>query len=420
MRLLPLVAITVVTTTLTDTGVTAFVVCPVTVPTRSKMVVRTILTPRAISQAHWQSTTTTQLLATLPTQTSNDNDPTRTKPPPQFLEKVAFNLGALVLLAGVVLFHELGHFLVAKSFASAGVIVDEFSIGFGPKLASLPVPLQEQFSLRVIPFGGFVSINAASMQALPVWARLQILLAGPAFNLLLATILYTAQIMKDGLPVTVFDAGIGVAQVDPQSPADGLLHVNDVILAVDGKWVQKQPTASAMEVQRSISTLVGCVQDAHEGQPLVFTVQNPTTKTIRNVSVTPKPAMQSGKLTCGVYLVPNLIGVDLEKSNNALEATTLAMSHVVSMSKDVTIALTTWLQDVLTGKMNSSEYRLSGPVRVVQRTTGAVQTSAQTQDWTTVKAHIAAASVNLGVLNLLPFPPLDGFQALLAVLSAFV
>ena len=134
--------------------------------------------------------------------------PEKPNTPAALTERFSFPLVALALMAFVVLFHESGHYLTAKSI---GVPVDEFSVGFGPKLWGFQAFGKEHFNLRAIPFGGFVTINHAALAVLPWWPRIQILIAGPLFNLLLATLIYTYQIMfGNGLSVPVFDAGVVV------------------------------------------------------------------------------------------------------------------------------------------------------------------------------------------------------------------
>ena len=202
--------------------------------------------------------------------------------------------------------------------------------------------------------------------------------------------------------------------LDRDAPAQKLLHPGDIILAVNGKWIQKTPTSSALQAHRGISNLIEEVQHTKEGQSIIFTVRNPKTRETRNVHVTPQRKENSGIMTCGVYLLPNFIGLDTRNTKDPFEATALASSYVVQSAKDVAIGLATFSSDFVSGRMDSSEYRLSGPVSAVKKTTEIVKT----KDWDTVLDYTAAASINLGMFNCLPVPPSDGFQIVMATFAA--
>ena len=231
-----------------------------------------------------------------------------------FSLQLATPLGALAILAFVVLFHETGHYWMAKSI---GVPVDEFSLGFGPKIASLGG--DDTFSWRALPLGGYVSINRASMAALPWFLQVQILSAGVFFNLLLAWIIYTAQIWKgDGLPVPAFESGIVVGGLvettttdrtttnnksvasSSRPPAKGLLQPGDIIHAVNGKTVLARPTASEMEVNRAIDKLLAEIQATPDGQSVIFTVVDPKAsgqqRQVKNVQIQPRRIVSSSMI----------------------------------------------------------------------------------------------------------------------------
>jgi regulator of sigma E protease len=362
---------------------------------------------------------------------------------------LATPLGALAILASVVLFHETGHYWMAKSL---GVAVDEFSIGLGPKLLSLggggggASGMDTLFSLRALPLGGYVSLNRASMAALPWFLQVQILSAGVFFNLLLAWLIYTAQILSwmggQGLPVPAFDAGIAVGGLvksdkekknsrrsPPPPAAKGLLHPGDIIHAVNGITIHAKPTTSEMQVNRAIDKLLAEVQATPEGQSVIFTVVDPTApergEQAKNVKIQPHHQMattetavenSSAKPSIGVYLLPNFIGMDLLKTNNPLEAATLGASQVATLTQETAIGIVTFCHDNLSGKGKTSNYRVSGPVRVLDRANKIVQT----QDWRTILNYAAAASINLGMFNFVPVPPTDGFQILLVTIQTLM
>jgi len=376
--------------------------------------------------------------------TPRDESPEQNKDSNKKLFSLATPLmSALAILAFVVLFHEMGHYWMAKSM---GVPVDEFSLGWGPKIASLGVGDGDTFSWRALPLGGYVSINRASMAALPWFPQVQILSAGVFFNLLLAWIIYTAQIWKgDGLPVPVFGSGIvvgGLVETTTMTdhrtrdnkrvassirpPAKGLLQPGDIIHAVNGKTVLAQPTASEMEVNRAIDKLLAEIQATPDGQSVIFTVVDPNAFgqwRVKNVEIQPRRMVSSSddpeedtdttnKPSIGVYLLPNFVGMDLLKTNNPLEAATLGASQVALLSKETAMGIGTFAKDHLSGKGKTSNYQVKGPVGVLKHAKEIVQT----RDWNTILNYAAAASINLGIFNFVPIPPSDGFQILLTTI----
>lgn len=121
----------------------------------------------------------------------------------------------LGLLNGLILIHELGHYLAALR---AGVAVPEFSVGFGPRLASFRWR-QTEFSWRLVPLGGYVLLPALApedgMARTPLGARMLTILAGPLANLLLALLLL-GPLRTAVVGVAIFDAltgGVGGLEV---------------------------------------------------------------------------------------------------------------------------------------------------------------------------------------------------------------
>jgi regulator of sigma E protease len=147
---------------------------------------------------------------------------------------------AFIGFALLVILHELGHFSAAKA---VGMRVEKFSLFFPPTLWSKKVG-ETEYAIGSIPAGGYVKISGMNpdeelpeevrdraYHAQPVWKRIVVISAGPAVNLVLAFVL---------LFVFYFAVGpyeTGVAAVEKDYPASGALHVNDRIVAVDGKRV---------------------------------------------------------------------------------------------------------------------------------------------------------------------------------------
>ena len=100
---------------------------------------------------------------------------------------------AVLILGGIILFHELGHFIFAKL---SGIEVTEFSLGMGPRLLSF-VKGETRYSLKLLPFGGSCmmlgedegTMEPGAFAAASVWARISVIAAGPVFNFILAFVL---------------------------------------------------------------------------------------------------------------------------------------------------------------------------------------------------------------------------------------
>jgi len=167
---------------------------------------------------------------------------------------VAAFLGVLIVL---VLVHELGHFLVAKR---AGITVEEFGIGFPPRIASV-MWRGTRYSLNSIPLGGFVKMlgedgdvelkrlreqgltadeveqaMAGAFNRKPIWVRVTVLLAGVVMNFLLAAALFAGAL---SLPEPTGHGPLTVISVQDNSPADGELEEGDVIVAADGERFER-------------------------------------------------------------------------------------------------------------------------------------------------------------------------------------
>mgnify|MGYP000779518855 FL=1 len=101
---------------------------------------------------------------------------------------------ALIIFSVLVLIHEFGHFIVAKK---CGVVVNEFSVGMGPRLLSRVAKSGTRYSIKALPLGGSCAMlgededNAeeGSFNSKPLWARMAIVVAGPFFNFILAFLL---------------------------------------------------------------------------------------------------------------------------------------------------------------------------------------------------------------------------------------
>jgi regulator of sigma E protease len=160
---------------------------------------------------------------------------------------------AFVGFALLVILHELGHFTAAKA---VGMRVEKFSLFFPPTLASKKVG-ETEYAIGAIPAGGYVKISGMNpsedlpeevrdraYHSQPVWKRIVVIAAGPAVNLVLAFVLLFAFYTAVGPYET------GVAAIEKNYPAAGQLHVNDRIVAVDGKAVSPEEISKRISAHR--------------------------------------------------------------------------------------------------------------------------------------------------------------------------
>ncbi len=299
-------------------------------------------------------------------------------------------LVAILVLSVLIFFHELGHFTVARLF---GVQVDVFSIGFGKKLYTKMIGKTE-WSISLIPLGGYVKMKGQddsdptkksydddSYNSKKPWQRILILLAGPFANFLLAFVLYLA-IANLGLPKRLPTVGV-VSEGNPALSA-GVLK-SDKILQIDGidilYWEDIGEAINSS--QRDTLTLV--------------IDRNNTTVTL---NLTPKIIDDINLF--GEKITRKIIGI-----SPSGERITIYLGFVdgLKYAYDETIKasllIVESIQKLITGVVSSD--KLGGIITIVD-----VTSQASSAGILSLFFFTALISVNLGVLNLLPIPALDG------------
>ena len=300
-----------------------------------------------------------------------------------------------VLVLGVLIFfHELGHFLVAKYF---GVKVLKFSLGFGPKLAGKRIG-ETEYLISLIPLGGYVKMlgetdeedakplspqeQEKSFSNKHVLKRIAIVGAGPFFNLFLALVIFCAFFMISGYQVMIPEIG----QVREDSPAHkaGLLK-GDVIVSIEELNIQNWLDIKDV-VQHSA------------GKPLEITVQREG----RFLTFTVVPEASVGKNIFGEEIKSALIGI---VASGKIEKVTLGPLGSIKQGFE-----RTWEIMVLTCQVVVKLFQgavsvktVGGPIMIGQMTGQVAQ-----ENWTYLFPLMAVISINLGILNLLPVPILDG------------
>src|SRR5687767_15593945 len=194
----------------------------------------------------------------------------------------------IAILVVLVLVHELGHYIVAKR---AGITVEEFGIGFPPRIASVTWH-GTRYSLNWIPLGGFVRMlgedgdvevrrlrekgltddevehaMAGAFNRRPIWIRVGVLLAGVAMNFVLAAGLFAVAL---SLPALIGHGPLTVIEVQENSPAAGRLEVDDVIVAVDGRTFDR--SADLTEYVRGKATEVVALTVLRNGEEMAVRI----------------------------------------------------------------------------------------------------------------------------------------------------
>lgn len=152
----------------------------------------------------------------------------------------------ILVLGLLIIVHELGHFLLARLFK---IEVEEFGVGYPPRVHTLFEAGGTKYTLNLLPFGGFVRLKGendpsapGSFAAASPWKRIAVLVAGPMMNLLTAVILYVAVISLVGLPDPT---KVEIMEIAPGSPAEQVgLRPGDIILRLNDQPIESTEAMS--------------------------------------------------------------------------------------------------------------------------------------------------------------------------------
>jgi regulator of sigma E protease len=318
------------------------------------------------------------------------------------MENIIYSIGAAVVGLGVlIVFHEFGHFLFAKL---SGVGVLTFSVGFGPKLW-VKKKGETEYALSAFPLGGYVKMVGEdpeeevqqsdverSFAHKSLLTRMVIVAAGPGFNLLLAVVLLMVVFLFYGVPVLSTQVGA----VETGSPADQAgMKKGDVVVSLNGRAVTEWDELSR-GIKESEGKLLN-VQIRRESQDMTVAVQ-PLKKESRNIFGEKRDEWMIG------------IGsqVSIEKGKPGL-AVVRAFEQTYDYAKLTLLALYKMI------KGDVSPRNLGGPILIAQMAGQQAQ-----EGMGSFLAFIAVLSINLGVLNLLPIPVLDGGHLLFFLVESVI
>ncbi|MGM0437458.1 MAG: RIP metalloprotease RseP [Bacillota bacterium] len=308
-----------------------------------------------------------------------------------------FVLGVLILV------HEFGHFITAKKI---GIRVEEFALGFGPKLISRKKG-ETVYSIRAVPLGGFCSMtgefppdeddpedeirlyeeakkNGRTFDQQLPWERFMVSIMGPVMNFLLAIVLFVIIFLGYGLPVSQSNT-TEIGQITPQMPAaEAGLQPGDEIVAVNGEKTENW---------QEMSKLLG----QSEGQDVNLEVKRDNE--IFEVNLKTEYNQQLDKAVIGISakVIREKVGpitAIVQGVNQTIYSTRLIIVGVVDMIK-----------------ARSAE-GLGGPVMIAN-----VVGQAAKSGFENLLNWMAVISINLGIINLLPLPALDGGRLIFIIIE---
>ena len=299
---------------------------------------------------------------------------------------------ALIVFGLLIFFHELGHFLLAKR---GGIGVTSFSIGMGPAILKKQIG-ETEYALRILPFGGSCAMvgedteseaeNAFNKKG--VWTRISVVAAGPIFNFILAFVGAVIMILAIGV-----DKPIIAEMIDGYPAYEAGVRAGDEIISMNGRNVG---------VYRDVSLYI----QLHQGEEidLVYARDGQRYET----TIVPKQGED------GYYLM-GITGGAYSKCENLIEVLKYAGGevgywiHVVFDS----------LKMMVSGQVGRED--VGGPVRIVGMMGEIYEESAAISEFAVfinMLNMVIFLSANLGVMNLLPIPALDGGRLFLMLVEA--
>jgi regulator of sigma E protease len=312
----------------------------------------------------------------------------------------------LFVLTIIVLFHELGHYVVARL---CGVRVTVFSLGFGKELLGFTDRHGTRWKISAIPLGGYVKFfgdenetsvpNPATLAAMteeerrqsfpgqPVGNRAMVAAAGPIVNFILAIAIFAGVFMAIGKP-TAINSRIGSVVENSPAAAAGI-KAGDLVVSIDGT-----PVSKFDEVARIVGE--------NPGAPLTIVVDR--NGALTTLKATPAEKDKGGKLG---------IGSSNDDADMKYEPVTPAEAVQLGAQRTWFVISTTLtaIHDIVLGKQSAAQ--LGGPIMIAQLSGKVAQRGLDV-----LLGFTAMLSASVGLFNLFPIPILDGGHLLLCLVEA--
>ena len=323
-------------------------------------------------------------------------------------------IAVVVVLGGLIFFHELGHFAVARGL---GMGVSTFSLGFGPKILKYRRGKTE-YALSLVPLGGYVALvgesdpkdipegftEKESFALRPAWQRLLVVAAGPAANIILAWLLCWTLALGWGTPVLLPQVG-GVVQNGPADKAG--IQPGDTIVSINGAAVANWQAMADAITQSNGKTLAVTLSRPDmapqaDDQTRTDEAAQPEQGMIISVELTPERSIR--KTIFGEEESAWLIGI---RNSGAVRLVQhgFADAAIAGAGQTADMVSLTWQSFVKLAERVVPLDQVGGPIMIMQM----VGKQAH-EGLAGLLALAALISINLGILNLLPIPVLDGGQ----------
>lgn len=321
-----------------------------------------------------------------------------------------------IILLVLVISHEFGHFIIAKK---SGIRVDEFAFGFPPKIASIKKG-ETKYSFNALPLGGYVKIfgenpdedsisgpdSARSFVNKPKYIQISVLLGGVAMNFLLAWLLLSVSFIS-GLPASVGaygenvikDARLTIVQVSENSPAyNAGLVVGDKILTMEASGLSTE-TPSIESIQYFVAR--------HSDENINIVYERNGDK--KETSLVPEIGL-GGNDKPSIGIAMDMVGILKQSVGKALISGFLL---TIELTKSTAVGLFDLIVNSFRGTADISS--LSGPVGIV-----GIVGDAMSFGFVYLLSLTAVISINLVIINLIPFPALDGGRILFLIIEKII
>jgi regulator of sigma E protease len=307
------------------------------------------------------------------------------------LDILWFVVSFVAVLGFLIFVHESGHFILAKI---VGVGVKKFSLGFGPRIVSKKVGMTE-YMISWIPLGGYVkmvgeepdaeldaSLIPLSYSHKGVGKRSLIILAGPLFNVLLAVVIFFSLFQLSGLPI--MEPEVGELKEGMPAQASGM-RPGDRVVSIDGEPIHQWGDMAELITESG-------------GRPLRFEIL----RNDRTILMEITPRLLPSRNIWHEEVETYAIGITASGASsilrlNIIQSATESLTHTWQIAELTAIAI--W--KIITGSI--SPKALGGPILIAQLTGEQAKAGL-----VSLMFFVAVLSVNLGVINLLPIPILDG------------